>query len=51
MNKLDLIQKLGDQQNLTRNHATKVVDLFFDRCQRPLPMVPALKSVDCVRCM
>jgi integration host factor subunit beta len=36
MNKLDLIQKLGDQQNLTRNHATKVVDLFFRSMSKAL---------------
>jgi hypothetical protein len=27
MNKLDLIQKLGDQQNLTRNHETNESNL------------------------
>jgi integration host factor subunit beta len=30
MNKLELTQKLSDQQNLTRNQASTVVDLFFD---------------------
>lgn len=29
MNKLELITELGEQQNLSKNEAKKVVDLFF----------------------
>jgi integration host factor subunit beta len=30
MNKLELITELGEQQNLSKNEAKKVVDLFFN---------------------
>jgi integration host factor subunit beta len=30
MNKLQLIQRLSDQHNMTRNQSAKIVDLFFD---------------------
>jgi len=31
MNKLDLIQRLTKSHDMTRQHATTIVDLFFDQ--------------------
>ena len=44
MNKLELVEALKQEVNLTKNEAVVVVDVFFDSIAKPLQKVTGWKS-------